>query len=543
MRNETVIITRSQVGQWLSYAGGIGLITGFIGLIWQTGFTPFIIAALAIGVLGILGWAMIAPADFRAFFAGRQTRYGTSAVFGTLLIIGIVVLSYVLLQRQTITIDMTQSGRFTISPETRRILSRIARPIRITGFYSSALLSQRDIDDQFYRQYEIESNGTLSREYVNPDEQPAIAQRFGMEFDGQVFVSFLNEDGTVDFDTVSRVPRSNTQEADMTAAILRLLVTGNFTVYFETSKGGLDPLDNCQQCLSGATNGIRESGLVPLPISITEIAATGQDIPPVGSTIILARPTTDFTQAEIAVLDRYLQQGGSLFIMADVLYNEDGFLREDGLFNQYLWANYGIRALDAVAVDPASSAETPLDVVSFAVFENNSITQRMNEQNLPSVFRLSRVVEANVTPPLDVTTGAAIMSSPDGFGERNLEALSQTNTYALEAEQDVAGPVATVVWANNSRTGARIALVGDADFATNGFVATGGNALLFTDIISWLTRFGESVSFAPQIYQTGLPVMFISGQELDVIAFLTTFLLPGVILGLGVIIWFRRARA
>jgi ABC-type uncharacterized transport system involved in gliding motility auxiliary subunit len=543
MRSETITITRNQVGQWLSYIGGIGLVIGLIGLIWQTGFTPFIIGTLAVGIIGIAGWALLAPADFRAFFAGRQTRFGTAAVFGTLLIIGIVVLSYVLLQRQTITIDMTQSGRYTISPETRRILTRIARPIRITGFYSSSMLPQRDIDDQFYRQYEIESNGLLTREYVNPDEQPAIAQRFGMEFDGQVFVAFLNEDGTVDFDTVSRVPRSNTQEADMTAAILRLLVTGSFTVYFETSKGELDPLDNCQQCLSGATNGIRESGLVPLPLSIAEIAASGQEIPPVGSTIVLARPTTDLTQAEIAAIDRYLQQGGSLFIMADVLYNEDGFLREEGLFNQYLWANFGIRALDAVAVDPASSSETPLDVVSFAVFENNSITQRMNEQNLPSVFRLSRVVEANVTPPMDTTTGAAIMSSPDGFGERNLEALSQTNTYGLDAEQDIAGPVATVVWSNNTRTGARIVLIGDADFATNGFVGSGGNALLFTDIISWLTRFSESVSFAPQIYQTGLPVMFISGQELDLIAFLTTFLLPGIVLGIGVIIWFRRARA
>jgi hypothetical protein len=543
MRSETITITRNQVGQWLSYIGGIGLVIGLIGLIWQTGFTPFIIGTLAVGIIGIAGWALLAPADFRAFFAGRQTRFGTAAVFGTLLIIGIVVLSYVLLQRQTITIDMTQSGRYTISPETRRILTRIARPIRITGFYSSSMLPQRDIDDQFYRQYEIESNGLLTREYVNPDEQPAIAQRFGMEFDGQVFVAFLNEDGTVDFDTVSRVPRSNTQEADMTAAILRLLVTGSFTVYFETSKGELDPLDNCQQCLSGATNGIRESGLVPLPLSIAEIAASGQEIPPVGSTIVLARPTTDLTQAEIAAIDRYLQQGGSLFIMADVLYNEDGFLREEGLFNQYLWTNFGIRALDAVAVDPASSSETPLDVVSFAVFENNSITQRMNEQNLPSVFRLSRVVEANVTPPMDTTTGAAIMSSPDGFGERNLEALSQTNTYGLDAEQDIAGPVATVVWSNNTRTGARIVLIGDADFATNGFVGSGGNALLFTDIISWLTRFSESVSFAPQIYQTGLPVMFISGQELDLIAFLTTFLLPGIVLGIGVIIWFRRARA
>lgn len=544
MRNQNITITRGQIGFWASAIGGVSLLIGLIGIIWQGGLTSLITTLLVIGAVGILLWAVMTPREFRDFFSGRQARYGTTALFGVLLLIGIVALVYLILQRQVITLDMTEGQRYTLTNESKQILARIARPIRITGFYSPAMLQQREIDDQFFRQYEIETNGMITRDYINPNEQPAVAERFNLQSDGTIYISYLNTDGTVDFSTLARVPRSGSQERDLTEAISRLLISGELTVYFDISHGERDPQDGSQDGISGINNGIRESGLITQPLSLTEIAQSGGNIPDNASSLVLARPIIDFSSAEVAVLDRYLKRGGALFIMADVLYNEDAFLRQDSLLNQYLWANFGVRALDAVVVDTASSVETPLDIVSAAIFVNNSITERMDQSSTPARFKLARAVEASETPPANTPNGRLIMSSPfpASYGETNLKALGETNTYQYDEGQDIQGPLTTAVWANNEQTGAKVLLVGDSDWVTNGLVQSGGNAILFTDGLSWLTGFSDRIFFGVQTYGAGLPVINMTGQQLDVIAFVTQLLMPGIVLLAGVLIWWRRSR-
>lgn len=544
MRNQNITITRGQIGFWASAIGGVSLLIGLIGIIWQGGLTSLITTLLVIGAVGILLWAVMTPREFRDFFSGRQARYGTTALFGVLLLIGIVALVYLILQRQVITLDMTEGQRYTLTNESKQILARIARPIRITGFYSPAMLQQREIDDQFFRQYEIETNGMITRDYINPNEQPAVAERFNLQSDGTIYISYLNTDGTVDFSTLARVSRSGSQERDLTEAISRLLISGELTVYFDISHGERDPQDGSQDGISGINNGIRESGLITQPLSLTEIAQSGGNIPDNASSLVLARPIIDFSSAEVAVLDRYLKRGGALFIMADVLYNEDAFLRQDSLLNQYLWANFGVRALDAVVVDTASSVETPLDIVSAAIFVNNSITERMDQSSTPARFKLARAVEASETPPANTPNGRLIMSSPfpASYGETNLKALGETNTYQYDEGQDIQGPLTTAVWANNEQTGAKVLLVGDSDWVTNGLVQSGGNAILFTDGLSWLTGFSDRIFFGVQTYGAGLPVINMTGQQLDVIAFVTQLLMPGIVLLAGVLIWWRRSR-
>jgi hypothetical protein len=542
MRNESIVVTRSHLGQWGSTIGGIALLIGIIGFIWHGGLSPFVIGALVVGVLGISLWAFMTPDEFRSFISGRQVRYSTTAVFATLLLTGIVAMAYVVLGRAVLTLDMTEGQRFSLSSESLAVLDRVSRPIRITGFYSSQAIQLRELDDQFFRLYSAATNDLISREYIDPVEQPAIAERFNAANEGDVFLSYVTETGDVDFNTLSRVPRSGGQERDMSEAIARLLISGTLKVYFEIGHGERDALDGGQVGLSGINNGIQESGLITAPLNLPELAATGGSMPTDASTIILARPTTDFSEAEIALIDSYLQDGGSLFIMADALFNEDAFLQEDGAFNQYLWQNWGLRALDAVVVDPASSGQTPLDVISAAVFPDNAIATRLDSENAPTLFSIARALEVSETPPANTPNGRVIMSSEQSFGETNFQALSETDTYQFDEGQDIPGPLTTVVYAHHSETGAKILLVGDSDFATNGLILSGGNSLLFTDGISWLTGFGERINFAPQAYNTGLPFVFVSGQQLDLIAFITVILMPGIVLVAGLVVWMRRAR-
>ncbi|MEP6985228.1 MAG: GldG family protein, partial [Chloroflexota bacterium] len=471
MRNETLTATRGRIGQWASFIGGVALLIGLIGLIWQGGLTEIVIVALAIGIIGIVLWAVLSPQEFRAFISGRQARYSTSAVFGALLLIGIVALVYVVLQRAVIVMDMTEGQRFSISNETRDILRKVSRPIRITGFYSPRALSQRSVDDQFFRLYEEATNGKISRNYIDPVEQPAMAEKFGAT-DANIYLSYLNADGSVDFSTISEIPRSDTQERDMTEAISRLLISGTITVYFDQSHAERDPLSADPQGLSGINNGIRASGLITYPLKISDLATQGGNIPNDASALILVRPTTDFSEAEIGVVDRYLQKGGAIFIMADVLYNQDAFLRSDGLFNRYLGEHFGLRALDAAIVDETAHGQTFLDITSAAIFTDNDIAQRLNSQTTPTLFKLARPIDVSTSPAVDVLNGKVIMTSQQSYGETDLKTLGETESFKFDEGKDIPGPLTSVAWAYNKTTGAKVLMIGDSDFVTNSLVQT-----------------------------------------------------------------------
>ncbi|MBI5669162.1 MAG: GldG family protein [Chloroflexi bacterium] len=549
MSREAVIIRRNQLGQWAGFIGGGAALLGIIGLLWQGGLTPIIIGLLVAGAAGLGLWALLSPQEFVGFVTGRQARYGTVAVFGTLLLIGIVALTYIVLQRAVLTLDMTEGQRFTLSSESLGILRQVTQPIRITGFYSPRALQLREVDDQFFRLYEVATDGRITREYIDPDVNAAQRNAFGVTEDGSVFISYLNPDGTPNLNTLMRVPiergpEPSNQERDLTGAIARLLAAGTLTVYFDTSNGALSPFDTSQQGLSAINDGMRANGVITSVLNVADLAQSGSSIPANAAAIILARPTQDYTEAEVQLLGSYVKGGGALLILADPLFNEDAFLRQDGALNRFLWDTFGIRARDAVAVenDPGASAQSPLDIISAAVFTDTDIGARLNSDETPTLFTVARALEVNDSPPPDVANGRVILTSQNSYGETNFRALAETNTYQFDAGQDIPGPLTTVAWANIQQTNGRVVLIGDSDFVTNGMVGTGGNGILFTDSIAWLTRFGERINFKPQAFTTGLPMVFVSTQTLDLIAFITVILMPGLVLLTGLAVWLRRQR-
>jgi hypothetical protein len=305
-----LVITRGQVAQAASLIGVGALIAAVIGVIWQSGVNPLIGGLLALSALGIGIWAAVTPADFVGFITGRRIRYGTFAAFSTMLLIGVVVMVFLFLSRATLTLDMTSNRLYTLSQASLNLIQRVSRPIQITGFYTPASLPVREIDDQFFRLYSVASDNLIRRVYIDPIEQPAVAQRFGVTDDAQVFISYLNEDGTVDFSSVARVPRGSSQERDLSNALARLLIRGSIKVYVNQSLGERGLTDLSQNGISGIYNGMQESGLVPLPISITALAQQNGEIPRDAAALLFIRPTADLTEAQIGIIDRYLSRGG-----------------------------------------------------------------------------------------------------------------------------------------------------------------------------------------------------------------------------------------
>jgi len=546
----SIVIRRRLIGSLGSIIGVGGVIAGVVGLLWAGTFAPYVIAALAIGVGGFALWALMTPQEFVGFFSGRGVRFGTVAAFSTLLLIGIVALVYLQLVRAAYTYDTTQSSEFTLSAESERVLARVDRPIRIIGFYSARALRDREIDDQFFRLYETATNGLITREYIDPDEQPALTQRFGVNYDGQTFIGELRPDDTIDLATVMHVVRGVAQERDMTRAIASLIVAGRITVYFESGLGGRSPDDLTQDGISAVFGGVMQNGIIARTLDLPALARSGGSIPPDAAALVFPRPIRDLNEEETRVIASYLDQGGSLLLLADVLFNDNPFMAQNGVFNQFLLNDYGIGALDAAVVDPGASGQTPLEVISAFVFAESPIAERLDPGANPTLFSIARAVDVRLTELPDyIATGRVIFSTDQAYGETDFTRLGESNQYGYDAGVDLPGPLSTVVWATHNRSDAKIVLIGDGDFISNGRLTTpegeisyAGNGILFTDAIVWLTDFNEEINFAPQMFNQNIPLIFVSQQTLNAIVFVVIIFMPLAVLAIGIGIRVRRGR-
>lgn len=466
----------------------------------------------------------------------------------TLLLIGIVVFAYVIVRNQSIVVDMTVDNRFTLNTRTLEILEgakRTVRPIRITGFYRPENILQREIDDQYWQLYTNATDGHITREYLDPFANPAIASRYEnyFSFGINLFVSFVNPDGTIDITTTVPVNNANNQERDMTEAIARLLVAGTFKVYFERSLETLDPLDNTQQGMSVLNNLLRANGIVTDALSLEELVQTGQAIPRDASALVIARPKRSPTLDEIALIDNYMQSGGALFIAGDFFPTNDNFMAESSAFNSYMWQTFGLRLLDSIVVDLESQGQSALDAVSAVVYGDNEISKNINQPDKPetaTLFRVARPVDVSLTPP--VSNGSVILTSDRSWGERNTQSVIERNEYNAEDGIDIRPPLTLVAWANDEISRAKVILAGDGDFLTNGLSQTPqGNTILFLDGIGWLTGFSQEIEFTPRPYNAS-PLIFVGGEQLDSIALFTVVIMPASLLILAVLVTLRRYR-
>jgi len=548
-RTGNIVITRGMIGSLGSVVAGLGLIIGILAILWQSSITLFAIIAFVISVLGFVLWAYMTPDDFRNFISGRQAKRGTMAIFTTLLLFGIIASVYIFVLRTSVTIDMTQGERFTLSTETMNVIDAVNRTaearIRITGFYSPRELRTQEIDNQYWQLYD-DATDMIELEYINPLTEPAKAAPYRdyLNQGVNVFVSFENDNGEVLFQSTVPVVTSGVQERDMTEALTRLLLSGRFKVYFESSADTLSGLDQSESGASIVNRLLRENGIETDALDLETLAETDGTVPTDASAIIFARPQRQLTQAEIEVIDEYVEQGGALLILTDVTLSPDDFLREETPFSDYLWNTFGLRPLDSVAIDEASNQGVATDIVSAAVFPGNPIGENLNVPDTPqttTLFELARPIEVDTDPP--VNNGSVILTSPFSWGETNLDSLLRDNQWEFNEGEDTQGPVTTVAWANNQETGAKLVIVGDADFiANNNIISPQGNSILFFDSIGWMTGFTEEVRFEPQILTTGLPIIFVDVQTLDLVAFITIILMPGIMLALAIAIYGRRLR-
>src|SRR5438034_11568998 len=109
-------------------------------------------------------------------FTRRQARYGTLTLVSILAVLGILVAINYIGKRQNKRWDLTASKQFSLSDQSRNIVSKLDAPLAVTVFAPEP-------DFQTYRdklqQYAYVSKN-VQTDYIDPVKKPAVAQQNGL---------------------------------------------------------------------------------------------------------------------------------------------------------------------------------------------------------------------------------------------------------------------------------------------------------------------------------------------------------------------------
>jgi hypothetical protein len=280
---------------------------------------------------------------------------------------------------------------------------------------------------------------------------------------------------------------------------------------------------------------LRDSGYELRSLPLLEAGTVPED----AAAVILAGPELDYTERELATLDDYLKRGGGVLLLVDPvdLPQLQGWVVRQGL-----------RLDDDVVIDGSNRAfGTDGTNVIVPYWRNHPTTEGLDK---PAVLGRSRSVALASGGEEDPAGRATVVARSDAQSFR-ARGASRTRAGRVEfdATRDESGPVGvmgvTLVPSQGERQG-RIAIIGDADFASDNFLRLHGNQALLMRAIAWLVP--ESATFeGPSVEAADtapLSSLYVSEDQADRIFATAVVVEPLLVLviGIGVAISRRRRR-
>lgn len=470
----------------------------------------FIIIGLAISIL-------LDPQKALQRLTGRQARFGTNTFLMAIAVFGILIVTNYIVANHSKQWDLTEDKQNTLTTETISILESLDTNIHAEAYYSSALSSESA--SKLLRNYQDNSNGKFSYEFIDPVKDPIRAQQANVTRDGTLV---LNVDGRQE-------QISYASEQELTSAIVRLSNPGERTVYFLTGHGEYTPDGSNEYNYSQAASLLTAKNYTVNTLNLI----IEPEIPENALALIIAGPQKPLEASEIDLIKAYQESGGSLVYLSDPsLLTEYG--DKPDLVKDYLRTNWGIEIDDTYIIDFNTNN---YDLVYAGQYSNHPITNRLNSMAI--ALPTARSVRSGEAPS-DVTLTELALTTQNAWAETDLNALQQ-NQGSRDPNEDLLGPISFAVAGENSTTNARVVVIGDSDFAGPDYFNQLGNSDFIINTIDWAAQQDSLINLTPrqQIERVLIPAQ---GTAMNFVLLGAIFLLPGMVILIGIIVWMERRR-
>lgn len=503
----------------------LALLRGSVNDTWDIWDT----VGVAGGSVGLLAWGVRQRAALRQRARARGVRYGSQALAGSLALLAVLALLNVIAGRHNRSFDLTESGLFTLSSETRQVLQQLPRDVRLLAFFPAHRRAQAA---DLLRRY-AEGSRHVRYELSDPDQDPELAQRYGVTAYGTVVVDVVRRAGQpapsghpVRVEADAESGRTLTlSEEKLTNALLKVTRGGTKTICFLEGHGEADIASPERSGYARARAALEGQAFVVRRLDL----ARAREVPADCAVLVIAGPSREPFPAELSAVERYLQRGGKALVMVDPA---------PGVGLDKFLDRWGVQVGHDLVIDTSGAGRfygagpaVPL-VKDFD--GRHPITRGFR---LTTFFPLARSLRPKESPG-DAEVWPLAQTSPESFSEPYGGSHPRVR---FDPAHDHKGPdllaVAVTRPAKSGRE-ARLVVVGDSDFISNAFFDQAGNGDFFLAAMNWLAEEEELIALRPRPRQDRR--VQLTDQQARGIFWLVVVALPLAALLAGVVVQYRR---
>jgi ABC-type uncharacterized transport system involved in gliding motility auxiliary subunit len=423
---------------------------------WDTADVLLIVGGLSIMALSVAAnWR-----ELREWFAEPGGVYAMNTALSIVLLFAVLVaINGVAFLRQS-QLDWTQSGRNTLSAETRVILAGLTQDVTLAQFGRNPDPAIGNVLSTFAGQ-----SRRIRTTFVDAEQAPQEARKYGVLRPGTIVIKAGEK-----FRKVERAT-----ESSLSTAIVQATSSIEPIICFATGDGEHEMSDQSGAGLSRLADVLAASNFTLDSRSLLE-----GDVPSRCTALVIAGLKSDLQPVQTGRLDRYLDLGGRVALLIDPApapsivewMKRFGFTTGTGLVIE------ASPAAQAVGGSP----ETPLAMA----YGDHPITRG---------FGVATLYDRAV--PLASEDQSRVIA---WSGRQSFERVDLVRESPVFREgRDRRGPFALAVaasWPSGPRrpqggesrltTEARLVVFGDSDFITNTYLGRQGNRDLFVRAVAWL---------------------------------------------------------
>lgn len=507
-------------------ASAILLVCACVYFLQGTLSVPFQIM-LQIAFYGIAYFILINGVRILKSFKRRFVREATSMVILIPLVFGVCVMAYAIAAQYTKRFDFTIDKKFSLSPQTIKIVRTLSEGLTIKCFYQDAQ-NGREFLKTLLAQYQLHSP-LLQVEFIDPDKNPQMAKQYAVENYGEIVV--------VSGDRQEKIGEDVSEET-ITNAMLHVTSEREKVVYFVVGHGECAVEDTDSSGLFLLQKHLAMENYVVKELSLIRTSA----IPGDAAAIVIAAPRTDFFDEEIALLKAYIAHGaGGLLFLGD---------RETPLTVREFIETYGVDIDQNVIVDKMSQLfGASYEVCVVTKYGDHEITKNFN---VASFLPTASSISLQDIVPSGVNGCNLAYSGPGSWGETNLSLLREGQ--AVLEKEDRMGPMPVSVAltyepesgetisvdATRSAAKSRCVFFGDADFVTNKHLKLSGNKDFFFNALAWVCGDMKLISIRPREIES--TPLYLRAAESKLLFFVPVICFPLACIAIGVVQFIRRRR-
>jgi ABC-type uncharacterized transport system involved in gliding motility auxiliary subunit len=419
-------------------------------------------------------------------------------------------------------VDLTATGKFTLSGVSKEVLENVKVPVQITVFQPEGTAEARDakvLIDQFRRE-----NQNIKTRVIDFSRSLGEALRLGVRDDGEAVVEARGR----------REVFAPLTEQGVTTALQRLVRSKLQTVCALAGHGERELDDAGPGGYDQARQAMETNGLEAKRLDLTVAEA----IPEECTILVLPGPMSSLLETEVKLVGDFLADNGRMLILRD----------PGGADVDALTRPWGLRVLPGVVVDPERSAAEDPTTLLLNRFPTGSPVSR-------DVSGIQFVGAGGVTTASSEDKGLTVSPVAQSSEPSWLELDQQVAKYEPD-QGDRGGPVVILGAADRSRLRAggetrvsgdkvstdrtRLLVAADVDWAANAVIEQLDNRRMFINALNWLAQEEELVAVGGE--NPDLRRLALTSGDRRLMGWVTIGGVPGAALAGGVVCWVRRRR-